>query len=82
MELNVDLVIAFTDEALAQMPQLRHAKLRLDLLPGLPALSAVQRGDVVRFEGLPSEPGFAVVARSWTVMRDQVRLMLVLRLAD
>lgn len=76
MELQIN--IEFTDRAIASAPLLGRLQLHLSALPFQSAAPWFQIGDTVRLEGVPTDLQLHLAARSWTLMRDEVRLLLVL----
>ena len=73
----MEIDIAFTDELLAREPQLQQLQYHLPNVPG-PVLGSMSLGDTIRLEGIPVARPPAIVGRQWTVMQDEVRLLLVL----
>lgn len=71
-----------TDAALLRLPKLTQQGFQLALPHHEPGLMSIQRGDMLRIEGIPTDPPLFVRARAWTLMRDEVRLVIVLGLAE
>jgi leucyl aminopeptidase (aminopeptidase T) len=72
--MELQIVIDFTDEVLALLPQQRPPQLAFQAS----MVSLLQRGDRVRIEGISTDIPMQVAGRSWTLSQDECRLLIVI----